>query len=29
MKLQFCAKVKKLSNQGLVMFVEKIREIKA
>ena len=29
MKLQFCAKVKKLSNHGLVMLVEKIKEIKA
>jgi hypothetical protein len=29
MKLEFCAKVKKLSNKGLTSLVQKIKEVKA
>ena len=29
MKLEFCAKVKKLSNQGLTELVQKIKDVKA
>lgn len=29
MKLEFCAKVKKLSNKGLTSLVQKVKEVKA